>query len=306
VIGGYSSSNMEFKEGAKEDDNDSGTSSSISPPFLRWTGSLSTKINKKSHLARNITRSGFAAILSPECPFSAPLGNKYKALEIGCRTDGRTYAVNLHVETMFPEDMYQGFIVGGGSEEQQKIHDKRDIQILIDPSNDADTSMTSVQEGRKGLKVPALDSLDIRTHLKNRQKVAYKKDPNNHPYTGFPPLGFQKLILPFRDLALTSRGRMRVTQRDLDGAVNIESIGFTLMDGHDGDFCFDLVSLRAVNMLQGEIVGTVEEDARDEELAESFRTKIGKKKDDDEDDEKKTDSKTEKSKHVLGSTRPSD
>jgi hypothetical protein len=59
---------------------------------------------------------------------------------------------------------------------------------------------------------------------------------------------------------------MRYTQRDLDGSVNIESIGFTLMDGKDGDFCFDLVSLRAVNIMGGEVVGTKEEDAREEEL----------------------------------------
>jgi len=260
VIGGYSSSLMEFHEGGEaRGDNNTNT---ISPPFLRWSGKLNTEINRHSHLARNITRSGFAAIFTPEFPFGAPLGNKYRALEICCRTDGRTYAVNLKVESYFPEDMYQGFISSTGQKtNNDKVATEKNLADVDDNAEANDNTQTPFdgQEGEQPI-------LDVREHLKARQKIISSQDPNNHPYHGHPPSGFQRLILPFKDFALTSRGRMRYTQRDLDGSVNIESIGFTLMDGKDGDFCFDLVSLRAVNIMGGEVVGTKEEDAREEEL----------------------------------------
>lgn len=262
VIGGYSSSLMEFHEGY-ETRGGNNTNNTIAPPFLRWSGKLSTEINRHSHLARNITRSGFAAIFTPEFPLGAPLGNKYRALEICCRTDGRTYAVNLKVESYFPEDMYQGFISGTG---QNTINDKateeKNLTDVDDNAEADDNTQTSVEGQEEEQPI-----LDVREHIKARQKIISSQDPNNHPYHGHPPAGFQRLILPFKDFALTSRGRMRFTQRDLDGAVNIESIGFTLMDGKDGDFCFDLVSLRAVNIMGGEVVGTKEDDAKEEELA---------------------------------------
>ena len=76
----------------------------------------------------------------------------------------------------------------------------------------------------------------------------------------------------------------------MDGAISIESIGFTLMDGKDGDFTFDLVSLRAVNVLQGEVVGTKEDEKRKEKWRQQFLEESGKgekkkKGDDDEDAE---------------------
>jgi hypothetical protein len=65
-------------------------------------------------------------------------------------------------------------------------------------------------------------------------------------------------------------------QRYLDGAVTLESIGFTLMDGQDGDFTFDLVSVRAVNVLEGEVVGTLEDERREEEMRRQFMQEAGK------------------------------
>ncbi|KAL7535418.1 hypothetical protein ACHAXR_006480 [Thalassiosira sp. AJA248-18] len=297
VIGGFSTSRMEFNEGVDTTTEEKNPSAPSSPPFLRWSGTLSTKINKKSHLARNVTRSGFAAILSPEYPLSAPLGNKYRALEICCRTDGRTYAVNLHVETMFPEDMYQGFIVGGGKQ-QQNVNDDSLEKNSTDDWHGYDSTLDSTnstinsdeEDDQKSEEQPE-SSLDIRQHLKNRQKYIGRRDPDLHPYHGHPPAGFQRLLLPFTDFALTSRGRLRHAQRDLDGSVNIESIGFTLMDGQDGDFCFDLVSLRAVNVLQGEVVGTVEDDAREEELRNSLRPS-GEKEETEDTETVKSDSKS--------------
>ena len=247
VIGGYSTSSM--------------VSVSNQVPYLRWSGSISTKINKTNPRARHITRSGFAAIMTPEYPFGAPLGNRYKALEICCRTDGRTYACNLNVETYFPGDMYQAFIGRDGmvnEDEQPTIIDHEQSQDL----------RTEDEEPNQ--------SLDVREYIQHRYKRMYKIDPSNDPITGFPPKGFTRLILPFTAFTLSSQGRERMEQRDLDGAVNIESIGFTLMDGKDGDFFFDLVSIRAVNVLEGEVVGTSEDEAREEEMRIKFMEEAGK------------------------------
>lgn len=303
VIGGYSSSRMQFLEHNGNDDTSDATLSSLSssPPFLRWSGTIDTRINPHSQLSRGITRSGFAAILSPEYPFGAPLSNQYKALEICCRIDaGRTYAVNLHVETYFPEDMYQGFIVGtpspqspdedsyeengsgdlrDGIAQQQLFHNQqhllqRDGGEFDATTNDAIQTITTTTAITSAEQSTPTSSLDVREHLRNRRNLIRKTylSSDDHPYYGHPPLGFQRYILPFKNFVLTSRGRMRHSQRILDGAVNIESIGFTLMDGKDGDFVFDLVSLRAVNVLEGEVVGSLQDEAREEELRDRLRT----------------------------------
>jgi len=284
VIGGYSTSQMDFIEDDKEEED----IKDKSPPYLRWSGTISTDINHQSQLAKNVTRSGFAAVLSPEFPYAANLGNKYKALEICCRTDGRTYAVNLHVETMFPEDMYQGFIVGGTGE--QSSAEDENLSQERDYTNREEDKTEEVEE------LPE-ESLDVRKHLQNRRDLIRRTtlSSDDHPYHGHPPTGFQRFILPFKDFALTSRGRLRLNQRDLDGAVNIDAIGFTLMDGVDGSFCFDLVSLRAVNVLQGEVVGNLEDTLKEEEFEKrilSSREPKKKKDNDSKTASEKTDSKS--------------
>jgi len=212
----------------------------------------------------------------------APLGSKYKALEICCRTDGRTYAVNLKVETYFPDDMYQGFIAGGGNGENG---------LSLEEENYAKTcaihdNMENDEERTQQQPLEEEQSLDVREHMKNQRTIAYRADPNNDPYWGHPPPGFQRFILPFREFALTSRGRMRHQQRDLDGSISVESIGFTLMDGNDGDFCFDLLSMRAVNVMAGEVVGSVEEDEEEERLYHILSGQKKKDKDKEEEAEK--------------------
>jgi hypothetical protein len=73
--------------------------------------------------------------------------------------------------------------------------------------------------------------------------------------------GFSKVIFPFKKFQHTSHGRVRVMQRELDGGANVEAVGFTMMDGNDGEFEFDLASVRAVNYYYGDILG------EDDELA---------------------------------------
>jgi hypothetical protein len=309
VIGGYSTSRMEFADGDGDGDGDASSSSSSPPaaaPFLRWSGTLDTRINAQSGLARNVTRSGFAAILSPDHPFAVPLRADYRALEVCCRTDGRTYAVNLHVETYFPEDVYQGFIVGGstagggggggnaadGNDGDCVVRRRMDgadhptdgggggggIPPRTSPGGadggDAAASDVAVDGGERTAAGPSPGSSppDVRRHLEERRGIIDRSaiSSDDDPYAGHPPLGFQRYVLPFRDFALTSRGRLRHHQRGLDGAVSIEAVGFTLMDGVDGDFRFDLVSLRAVNVLGGEVVGSVEDERREEEFQDKL------------------------------------
>ena len=169
-------------------------------PFVRWKGTLDTRIGETSQAKR----SGFCAIRSPEFVMGgARLGNRYNALEFLCRPDGRKYTVNLQVETSFPEDLYQNFITYDGPGGQSK-------NIVRAP-----------------------------------------QDPN----------GFTRVILPFRQFLLTSRGRLRENQRVLDGGIAIERIGLTLMDEQDGDFVFDLAKIRAINYVDGLILGEEDDEA---------------------------------------------
>ena len=76
---------------------------------------------------------------------------------------------------------------------------------------------------------------------------------------------FVTLFIPFNTMLLTSQGRMREVQRELDGAIKVENVGFTLMDNVDGNFQFDLARIRAVNVVGGEVMEKDEENVDDKE-----------------------------------------
>eukprot|EP00934_Nitzschia_sp_Nitz4_P006576 Nitzschia sp. Nitz4//scaffold119_size111653//60909//61721//NITZ4_004195-RA/size111653-processed-gene-0.14-mRNA-1//1//CDS//3329533851//6566//frame0 len=66
---------------------------------------------------------------------------------------------------------------------------------------------------------------------------------------------FDQVVLLFRHFIVTAGGRMRANQRVLDNSIKIQSIGFTLMDGVDGNFQFDLARVRAVNYDETGVIG---------------------------------------------------
>lgn len=76
-------------------------------PFVRWKGSIDTRVNKE----KKVQKSGFCTIFSPEFPMGGvDLGGRYNGLEIMCRSDGRPYSLNLKVESFIADDLFQCFI----------------------------------------------------------------------------------------------------------------------------------------------------------------------------------------------------
>ena len=168
-------------------------------PFIRWYGTLNTKIGQRSHAVR----SGYCALKSPFVPFEGhDLGQYYNHLEVTVRADGRPYSINMKLSSYFPDDLYV---------------------YHIRPTGIHDAAAMNYQTGG----------------------------------------AFTTLFIPFKNFVLTANGRVRDQQRALDGAIRIEAIGFTLMDGNDGDFCFDLARIRAVNYDRrwNEVLGEDDEDA---------------------------------------------
>mmetsp|Transcript_26867 Transcript_26867/g.73878 ORF Transcript_26867/g.73878 Transcript_26867/m.73878 type:complete len:315 (-) Transcript_26867:1327-2271(-) len=161
-------------------------------PFVRWTGTIDTRVNKE----KKVQKSGFCSILSPEFPMGGvDLDGRYNGIEIMCRSDGRPYSLNLKIESFIEDDLFQCF-------------------INVPPTITPGTQICHETGGK-----------------------------------------FDRLVFLFQHFVATAGGRLRATQRKLDNAVKIQSIGITLMDGVDGDFVLDLSRIRAVNYDENGVIG---------------------------------------------------
>lgn len=95
-------------------------------------------------------------------------------------------------------------------------------------------------------------------------QIALNAPPSAHATTDSDPtdeVQFQRVLLPINEFLNTAKGRLRGFPRQLEYGVDIKSIGFTLMDGLNGDFELDLASIRAINFFDGLILGEEDEDA---------------------------------------------
>jgi len=70
---------------------------------------------------------------------------------------------------------------------------------------------------------------------------------------------FETFVIPFDSLRQTAQGRERELGRELDGGIKIDSIGFALMDGRDGNFELDLARVRVVNIMDDDGLTVYEE-----------------------------------------------
>jgi hypothetical protein len=205
------------KSDLNENDDDDGEDhhEPLARPFLRWTGHLDTTIGMSSRAQR----SGFAALKSPEFSIGngANLRGAYSALEIVCRTDGRVYTVQLQIggTLMSPSS-------GGDGVNVFKGH--------IDVEATTPSNTTTNYIGEQGDDYGNEDQQQLQQHQQPQQY-------------------WDVLYLPFADFSLSDKKSSN--DRQLDDKVCIESIGFTLMDGKDGPFCFDLARIRAVNFYNG-------------------------------------------------------
>lgn len=195
-------------------------------PFLRWYGNLDTTVGLESRAQR----SGFAALRSPTFHMGgANLRGAYTALEITCRTDGRVYTINLQVATSLPNDIFQGHI-------DVPATAKGRWDRLYLPF----TEFGFLAPGGRGFSprkqasriIESEDTAKEQSHVRRRQSA--------------------------RQRALEI-GAAENEKASLDDKVCIESIGFTLMDGQDGPFQFDLAQVRAVNFFEDEVFEKVPE-----------------------------------------------
>jgi hypothetical protein len=208
-------------------------------PFIRWWGTLDTRVNKSHHRQNQlqprhrdsapseqdtVQRSGFCSLLSPASPVM-DLDGRYNGLEITCRSDGRPYALLLKVESYIPDDLYQCY-------------------IHIPPTSPGATTTTTSKLNTGEMPIT---STTTTTTTRIAQDFSSTEDT------------FDRVVVLFHQhFVVTGRGRHRVTQRQMDQRVKIQSIGLTLMDGTNGPFVFDLARIRAVNYDDSGVVGTLD------------------------------------------------
>ena len=254
------------------DDNNNNTEELLSRPYIRWYGNLNTTIGLES----KVQRSGFCAIRSPIFPFDgASLQGLYSFLEITCRYIPivATTTTNNNTSTKIQHQQQSAKLSNAINQHNDNNHHNQSIRI---PNSDIQQQQQQQQQQQHGpariftlnLRVTSALNDDIyQGHLsldhppatKNPDEVFGSNNddlsmPQQQQQSLTPP--FRTFVIPFDELILTARGREREFQRRLMGGVDIESIGFLLMDNIEGPFQFDIAQIRAVNRLED---GTVYE-----------------------------------------------
>lgn len=191
-------------------------------PYIRWAGCIDTALPLESRAQR----SGFAAIQGPIFPWGgADLRGYYNALEITCREHRsypRAYTVNLNVSTFVLKDTYQGVIM-----------------FNYDTNHSKNSPSTATTAAAAAIATTAT------TATVETSTVHDNIDVDN--YDDDAP--FETFVLPFSDLRQSSQGREREISQVLDDrGITIESIGFAILDGVDGNFQLDVARVRAINV----------------------------------------------------------
>jgi Complex I intermediate-associated protein 30 (CIA30) len=236
-----------------DDDDDNDSVELLSRPYIRWYGTLNTTIGLES----KVQRSGFCAIRSPMFPFDgASLQGLYSYLEIQCRyipVLPKTTITKQHASQESNPNNHQNIINHNQSQEgtttipnsESQVEQQGPTRIFTMNLRVTSALNDDIYQGHLALDHPITTTSNTPTTF-------------DHPMDGIddnisiqpqslPP--FRTFVIPFDELLLTARGREREYQRRLMGSVDIESIGFLLMDNIEGPFQFDIAQIRAVNCL---------------------------------------------------------
>ena len=223
----------------------------LSRPYIRWYGHLNTTIGLES----KVQRSGFCAIRSPKFPFNgASLQGLYSFLEIQCR-----YIPVAKKPTITPQQESEK--LSNTINHHNNVGDRDQATMIPSPEVQNVQQESPTRIFTLNLRVTTALNDDIyQGHLAlDHPTTNIRKTPTEtHGSTddndvtmqeqSLPP--FRTFVIPFDELTLTARGREREFQRRLMGSVDIESIGFLLMDNIEGPFQFDIAQIRAVNRLE--------------------------------------------------------
>ena len=185
--------------------------------FARFSGTLSKRM--AGH--KEQVRTGFAALRSDEWDPPKAL-SEMDVLELKLRSDGRTYAVNLNVDSFNHEDIYQGVVQaaplsGGGEAEEAAALGEGEGSSSSSSSSSSSVSSTTATEPQ-----------------------------------------WRTLTLPLHNFVLTRRGRESASQRMLDGDARIKSVGILLADHVDGPFQLDVASIVARSAVNDSINDSTE------------------------------------------------
>ena len=239
-----------------DDDSDDESIELLPRPYIRWYGNLNTTIGLES----KVQRSGFCAIRSPVFPFDgASLQGLYSYLEIQCR-----YIPGIRKTiTTPPQSTQLSNTINHQINRKTSHNNPIQNQVTRIPNLESQVEQTGpsriftlnlrvtsalnddIYQGHLSLDHP-ITSISNSATASNDINGGTDDDMSMQQQS-LPP--FRTFVIPFDELLLTARGREREFQRRLTGNVDIESIGFLLMDNIEGPFQFDIAQIRAVNCL---------------------------------------------------------